>query len=128
MLTIKSNPRISTQNPKMAVSADIPIIDVNAGDRATVAKQLVDAAEEHGFIYIKNLGEDIPVADIDETFNTVRKVHCQISQVIKRLIQPPSRESFSLLLWRRSKPAPSRQTIADGRRCTARHWIPKPKR
>lgn len=63
----------------MAISADIPIIDVNAGDRATVAKQLVDAAEEHGFIYIKNLGADIPVADIDETFNTVRNTHCKMS-------------------------------------------------
>lgn len=55
----------------MAVSADIPIIDVNAGDRATVAKQLVDAAEEHGFIYVKNLGQDIPVSSINGTFDIV---------------------------------------------------------
>lgn len=50
----------------------IPIIDINAADEATVGKQLVDAAEEHGFIYIRNLGEDISAAQIDEAFSLVR--------------------------------------------------------
>ncbi|KOS19674.1 UPF0676 protein [Escovopsis weberi] len=57
----------------MATQADIPIIDL-AGDQDTVARQLVDAAEEHGFIYIKNLGHDISVRDVDEAFHLSRKL------------------------------------------------------
>lgn len=54
----------------MAVSADIPIIDIS-GDQSEVARQLVDAAEDHGFIYIKNLGKDIAPSNIDEAFKLV---------------------------------------------------------
>ena len=56
----------------MAVSADIPIINLS-GPEKDVARQLVSAAEDHGFIYIKNLGKDIPGADIDEAFRLVGK-------------------------------------------------------
>ena len=54
----------------MANSANIPIIDL-AGDRDDVARQLVNAAEEHGFIYIKNLGQDIAPKDIHGAFDLV---------------------------------------------------------
>jgi isopenicillin N synthase-like dioxygenase len=54
----------------MANSADIPIIDL-AGDRADIALQLVNAAEEHGFIYIRNKGLDIAPQDIDGAFSLV---------------------------------------------------------
>lgn len=54
-----------------AVSADIPLIDINASDQATVARQLVEGAEKHGFIYIRNLGKDIPVGQINRTFEIV---------------------------------------------------------
>ncbi|EGX94947.1 oxidoreductase, 2OG-Fe(II) oxygenase family, putative [Cordyceps militaris CM01] len=46
----------------------IPVIDINAADEATIGQQLVDAAEEHGFIYIRNLGQDISAAQVDEAF------------------------------------------------------------
>lgn len=49
----------------------IPIIDINSADEATTGKQLVDAAEEHGFIYIRNLGQDISAEQIDEAFALV---------------------------------------------------------
>ena len=55
----------------MANSAEIPIIDLG-GDRDEVAKQLVHAAEAHGFIYIKNRGDNIAPADIDGAFGLVR--------------------------------------------------------
>ena len=55
----------------MAVSAGIPIIDINSADTATIGRQLVDAAEEHGFIYIRNLGKDISPGQIDEAFHLV---------------------------------------------------------
>jgi isopenicillin N synthase-like dioxygenase len=58
----------------MSASAEIPIIDLS-GDQHQVAKQLVDAAEEHGFIYIRNLGKDISAADIDAAFKLVRPSH-----------------------------------------------------
>lgn len=54
----------------MAVSAGIPVIDLS-GDQNEVSRQLVEAAEDHGFIYIKNLGKDISAPDIDEAFNLV---------------------------------------------------------
>ncbi|KAM5376488.1 hypothetical protein ACJA88_006811 [Fusarium oxysporum] len=54
-------------------TANIPIIDISApdADQKEVAKQLVDAAEEHGFIYIRNLGHDIQAKDIDGAFDLV---------------------------------------------------------
>ncbi|KAG5918705.1 hypothetical protein E4U42_006766 [Claviceps africana] len=54
-------------------SADIPLIDL-CGDPAIVANQLVDAAAEHGFIYIRNLGHDISPASIDEAFALGKKL------------------------------------------------------
>jgi isopenicillin N synthase-like dioxygenase len=57
----------------MATAAKIPVIDIAAeGDhQAQVAKELVEAAVEHGFIYIKNSGKDIPVAAIENAFSMV---------------------------------------------------------
>ncbi|CAG9954215.1 unnamed protein product [Clonostachys rosea f. rosea IK726] len=57
----------------MTVTANLPIIDIS-GDEAEVARQLVDAAEEHGFIYIKNTGKDIPAAAISEIFGLSTKI------------------------------------------------------
>ncbi|OAQ85647.1 oxidoreductase, 2OG-Fe(II) oxygenase family [Purpureocillium lilacinum] len=54
-------------------TANIPVIDL-AGDEADVARQLVAAAEEHGFIYIKNRGNDIPAAAVDEAFSLSRRI------------------------------------------------------
>lgn len=61
----------------MAKVAKIPVIDVAAAageDQAQVAKDLVEAAIEHGFIYIKNTGKDIPVDVIEDAFNLSRKL------------------------------------------------------
>lgn len=55
----------------MTATANIPIIDIS-GDQHVVAQQLVDAAQEHGFIYIKNLGRDISASSIDGAFALVR--------------------------------------------------------
>lgn len=56
----------------MAKVARIPVIDISGGgDEAQVAKDLVEAAIEHGFVYLKNTGSDIPVAAIDGAFETV---------------------------------------------------------
>jgi len=57
----------------MTVTANIPIIDLSAkvleGD---IARRLVDAAIEHGFIYIKNTGADISVEKVASAFDMVR--------------------------------------------------------
>lgn len=51
-------------------SAKIPVIDISGeGNQAQIAKDLVEAAIEHGFIYIKNTGKDIPVEAIEGAFN-----------------------------------------------------------
>ncbi|KAL2760633.1 hypothetical protein ACRALDRAFT_1078726 [Sodiomyces alcalophilus JCM 7366] len=60
----------------MAPSANIPIIDISSPgtDEASVARQLVDAAAEHGFIYIKNTGHFMSPSDIDGIFDLSRKL------------------------------------------------------
>lgn len=57
----------------MAPNANIPIIDIAAPgvDRTAIARQLVDAAVEHGFIYIRNTGKYINLGDIDAAFDLV---------------------------------------------------------
>lgn len=50
----------------------IPVIDISGSiPEDEVAKQLVDAAATSGFVYIRNLGQDIPVDAIDRTFELV---------------------------------------------------------
>ncbi|KAL1867560.1 hypothetical protein VTK73DRAFT_4084 [Phialemonium thermophilum] len=55
----------------MAEAARIPVIDISVQgeeEQFRVAEELVDAAIEYGFIYIKNTGKDIPVEDIENAF------------------------------------------------------------
>ncbi|PHH61888.1 hypothetical protein CDD81_7752 [Ophiocordyceps australis] len=54
-------------------SANLPLIDL-AGPEQDVARRLVDAAEQHGFLYIRNLGHDIPAGSIDEAFSISKKL------------------------------------------------------
>jgi isopenicillin N synthase-like dioxygenase len=57
----------------MAEVAKIPVIDVSGeGDQTQVAKELVEAAIEHGFVYIKNTGKDIPAEAVDGAFDMVK--------------------------------------------------------
>ncbi|KAI1215114.1 2OG-Fe(II) oxygenase superfamily protein [Annulohypoxylon truncatum] len=58
----------------MAVTASIPIIDISAEgtDQAQVAKELVDAAVEYGFVYIRNAGRDISTEQIENAFDISR--------------------------------------------------------
>ncbi|KAI4954352.1 hypothetical protein J4E91_002065 [Alternaria rosae] len=48
-------------------SEAIPVIDISASSE-DVARQVLDAASTHGFLYIKNDGVTIPPQDIDEMF------------------------------------------------------------
>lgn len=49
--------------------ASIPVIDVSGSEPEwQVGKALVDAAEKHGFVFIRNLGKDIKIEDIDRQF------------------------------------------------------------
>jgi hypothetical protein len=51
-------------------NTDIPVIDVSAPS-ADVARQVLDAASTHGFLFIKNDGVTIPPQDIDDMFKLV---------------------------------------------------------
>ncbi|KAI3323192.1 2OG-Fe(II) oxygenase superfamily protein [Xylariaceae sp. AK1471] len=55
----------------MAKAASIPIIDISAGqeDQVRIAKELVDAATEYGFVYIRNTGQDISLAQVEQAFS-----------------------------------------------------------
>ena len=56
----------------MAAAAKIPVIDISdEANELQVAKDLVEAAIEHGFIYIKNTGKDIPVDAVEGAFSLV---------------------------------------------------------
>lgn len=63
----------------MTGTATIPIIDISAegADQAQVAKELVDAAVEYGFIYVRNAGRDISTEQIENAFNLVRDLNTQ---------------------------------------------------
>ncbi|KAB5575832.1 hypothetical protein GE09DRAFT_1169665 [Coniochaeta sp. 2T2.1] len=57
----------------MAAAAKIPVIDISDdANQLQVAKDLVEAAVEHGFIYIKNTGKDIPVESVEKAFDIAR--------------------------------------------------------
>ncbi|KAK3901857.1 hypothetical protein C8A05DRAFT_16021 [Staphylotrichum tortipilum] len=59
----------------MAQVAKIPVIDISAeGDQTQVARDLVEAAIEHGFVYIRNTGKDIPIAAVEEAFDVARRL------------------------------------------------------
>ncbi|KAG7288928.1 hypothetical protein NEMBOFW57_005288 [Staphylotrichum longicolle] len=59
----------------MTEVAKIPVIDVSGdGDQTQVAKELVEAAIEHGFVYIKNTGKDIPAEAVDGAFEMAKRL------------------------------------------------------
>jgi isopenicillin N synthase-like dioxygenase len=58
-------------------SGQIPVIDLS-GPEQTVAKELVDAAATYGFVYIKSLGQDIPVEAIDSIFALVMNTRARL--------------------------------------------------
>lgn len=50
----------------------IPVVDINGSDSEEhIADQLVNAATIYGFVYIKNLGQDILTGDIENAFDLV---------------------------------------------------------
>ncbi|KAK7967434.1 uncharacterized protein PG986_001711 [Apiospora aurea] len=57
-----------------AATPVIPIIDISAegAGELDVAKALVDAAAEHGFVYIRNTGKDITAQQISNAFDLSR--------------------------------------------------------
>lgn len=72
--TSKSCPRLC-QKADMSSAAKIPVIDVEAAggeELARVARELVEAAVEHGFVYIRNRGADIPVDAVENAFDLVQ--------------------------------------------------------
>lgn len=71
---ISSSWCLSHSTGTMASAANIPLIDISASGeeaQAKVAKELVDAAVEHGFVYIKNTGADIPADAVERAFQLV---------------------------------------------------------
>ncbi|KAF3771266.1 hypothetical protein M406DRAFT_34218 [Cryphonectria parasitica EP155] len=61
----------------MSPAAKIPVIDVSSAshdEQAKVAKELVEAAIEHGFVYIRNRGADIPVDAVENAFHLGNKI------------------------------------------------------
>jgi hypothetical protein len=54
-------------------TTSIPVIDISSGD-AAVGRALIEAAEQYGFVFVKNLGNDISAGDLDEAFELVRSL------------------------------------------------------
>lgn len=58
----------------MVSAANIPVIDISATgeeEQARIAKELVEAAIDHGFVYIRNKGADIPAEVVENAFTIV---------------------------------------------------------
>jgi hypothetical protein len=57
----------------MSSNGLIPVIDISGElPRSEIAKALVDAVATNGFVFVKNIGQDIPVEVLDNTFELVR--------------------------------------------------------
>ena len=78
----------------MAQAARIPVIDISSSDQdeAQVARDLVEAAIEHGFIYIRNTGKDIPLEAVDGAFALVLS---KAIRTIPHLMSMQSRKLFA---------------------------------
>lgn len=74
-MLLHAQQRVQTDNgcANMAEAAAIPIIDISAdgADELEVARALVDAAAEYGFVYIKNTGKDITAKQVEDAFSIV---------------------------------------------------------
>ncbi|KAI8714493.1 Fe2OG dioxygenase domain-containing protein [Fusarium sp. LHS14.1] len=92
---LKDRTPFQIASQRMSTNAvKIPVIDISAPDvdQKDVARQLVDAAEEHGFIYIRNLGRDISAADVDGAFELVQKTfECPVEEKQRCTIQTNNR-------------------------------------
>ncbi|PSR80764.1 hypothetical protein BD289DRAFT_455147 [Coniella lustricola] len=79
----------------MSTAAKIPLIDISAtgGDaQAKVAQELVEAAVEHGFVYIRNTGADIPVEAVENAFELGKKIfRAPVEEKQKCIIQENNR-------------------------------------
>lgn len=80
-------------------TGQIPVIDLS-GPENDVAQQLVDAAATYGFVYVRSLGKDIPVAAIDNMFALV--IFPKSSGLYTLLILYSPKSSFLLPLKRRN--------------------------
>jgi hypothetical protein len=72
--TVKSNRYsivMATATSTIQAGPDIPVIDL-LGDESSIGRDLIEAAASSGFVYIKNLGRDIPAEVIDNAFALVR--------------------------------------------------------
>lgn len=70
---------------------ELPIVDISGAQSVEVAEKLVSAAATHGFVYIKNVGKDIPTSIIDNAFGMVGQ-HLQVR--VRRLTRDSQRTSL----------------------------------
>lgn len=56
------------------MASAIPVIDIHNPclSEDQIARELVDAAVEHGFVYIRNKGTEIPPSDVHAAFDLSR--------------------------------------------------------
>jgi hypothetical protein len=55
-------------------TSEIPVIDISSPS-PEVAKQVLEAASTHGFLFIKNDGATIPPKDIHDMFQLVNTLN-----------------------------------------------------
>lgn len=105
----------------MSSAAKIPVIDISATgehEQAQVAKELVEAAVEHGFVYIRNTGADIPVEAVENAFELVRCETCPTITIYaeSQLVNAHNRATrYSRRPSRKSKNVSSKRITGDGR-------------
>lgn len=73
-------------------TSDIPVIDISSSS-PEIAKEVLEAASTHGFLFIKNDGATIPPRDIDHMFDLVSS---SCSQVFGQTLFEFHSESTSL--------------------------------
>lgn len=75
-----------------AEDTTIPVIDISTPSDE-VARQVLDAASTHGFLFIKNDGVTIPPQDIDDMFSLVSH---QEPSILSLVLTPQSLKNTSV--------------------------------
>lgn len=92
---------MSSSVAQKANVADIPVIDISGAESdLEIGKRLVGAAELHGFVYIKNLGKDVPISAIDRSFELVcvQSSHLRLVYPVSPMVIPKSPNYVFLII------------------------------
>jgi hypothetical protein len=128
--------KTSKPNLKEMAESHIPVIDISHPS-PEVAQQVLDAASNHGFLFIKNDGVTIPPKDINDMFSLVSIHYTRsltsrlnapfpLTELINQSQNPSSPHPSPKSKNMPSTPQRQEASIAAGSACPAKPSTPRP--